>query len=106
MKAIDNDPMFSKSMVFCAWTGFACIFFFIIGVVILGGMLPPLFNSAEPAAEFARKVSEQAFALPLGSAFMVLSFALFGTVESVGLYWHMVDLLWLFIFPLLYLLGT
>ena len=30
----------------------------------------------------------------------------FGTVESVGLYWHMVDLLWLFIFPLLYLLGT
>lgn len=30
----------------------------------------------------------------------------FGTIESVGLYWHMVDLLWLFIFPLLYLLGT
>ena len=30
----------------------------------------------------------------------------FSTVESVGLYWHMVDLLWLFIFPLLYLLGA
>ncbi len=30
----------------------------------------------------------------------------FNTIESVGLYWHMVDLLWLFIFPLLYLLGT
>ena len=30
----------------------------------------------------------------------------FGTIESVGLYWHMVDLLWLFIFPLLYLLGS
>lgn len=30
---------------------------------------------------------------------------LFGTLESVGLYWHMVDLLWIFIFPLLYLLG-
>lgn len=30
----------------------------------------------------------------------------FSTIESVGLYWHMVDLLWLFIFPLLYLLGT
>lgn len=29
----------------------------------------------------------------------------FGTIESVGLYWHMVDLLWLFIFPILYLLG-
>lgn len=30
---------------------------------------------------------------------------LFGTIESVALYWHMVDLLWIFIFPLLYLLG-
>lgn len=29
----------------------------------------------------------------------------FGAIESVALYWHMVDLLWLFIFPLLYLLG-
>lgn len=28
----------------------------------------------------------------------------FKHVEAVGLYWHMVDLLWLFIFPLLYLL--
>jgi len=30
----------------------------------------------------------------------------FGTIESAGLYWHMVDLLWLMIFPLLYLLGA
>ena len=30
----------------------------------------------------------------------------FGTVEAVALYWHMVDLLWIFIFPLLYLLGA
>jgi len=30
----------------------------------------------------------------------------FITIEGVGLYWHMVDLLWIFIFPLLYLLGT
>ena len=82
MKSTDNDPMFRKSMVFCGWTGFACIIFFIIGGVILGGMLPPLFNSAEPAAEFARKVSDQAFALRLGSAFMVLSFALFGTLGA------------------------
>ena len=28
----------------------------------------------------------------------------FDVIESVGLYWHMVDLLWIFIFPLLYLL--
>jgi nitric oxide reductase NorE protein len=26
-------------------------------------------------------------------------------VENVGLFWHFVDLLWLFIFPLLYLIG-
>jgi nitric oxide reductase NorE protein len=26
-------------------------------------------------------------------------------VEAVGLYWHMVDLLWIFIFPLLYVIG-
>ncbi len=30
----------------------------------------------------------------------------FGTVEAVALYWHMVDLLWIFIFPLIYLLGA
>tara|TARA_B100000085_G_scaffold18550_1_gene15918 strand:- start:97 stop:837 length:741 start_codon:yes stop_codon:yes gene_type:complete len=82
LKSIDNDPLFTRAMVFCAWTGFACVVFFIIGGVILGGMLPPLFNSAEPAAEFARKVSENAFSLRLGSAFMVLSFALFGTVGA------------------------
>jgi len=82
MKSIENDPLFTRAMVFCAWTGFACVVFFIIGGVILGGMLPPLFNSAEPAAEFARKVSENAFSLRLGSAFMVLSFALFGTVGA------------------------
>lgn len=28
-----------------------------------------------------------------------------GLVESGALYWHMVDLLWIFIFPMLYLLG-
>jgi nitric oxide reductase NorE protein len=28
-----------------------------------------------------------------------------GKIESVGLYWHMVDLLWILIFPLLYLTG-
>lgn len=31
---------------------------------------------------------------------------LFGVIESGALYWHMVDLLWIFIFPMLYLLGT
>ena len=26
-------------------------------------------------------------------------------VEVLGLYWHFVDLVWIFLFPLLYLLG-
>ena len=26
-----------------------------------------------------------------------------GTIENVGLYWHFVDLVWIFLFPLLYL---
>jgi nitric oxide reductase NorE protein len=29
----------------------------------------------------------------------------FNRIEAVGLYWHMVDLLWIFIFPLLYVTG-
>tara|TARA_Y100001968_G_scaffold215549_1_gene198289 strand:- start:206 stop:940 length:735 start_codon:yes stop_codon:yes gene_type:complete len=82
MKSIKNDPLFTKSMTFLGWSGFACVVFFIIGGVLLGGMLPPLFNSADPAAEFARKVTENAFSLRLGSAFMVLSFALFGTLGA------------------------
>jgi nitric oxide reductase NorE protein len=28
-----------------------------------------------------------------------------GKIEAIGLYWHMVDLLWIVIFPLLYVLG-
>ena len=29
----------------------------------------------------------------------------FTPIESVGLYWHLVDLIWIFLFPLLYLIG-
>lgn len=28
-----------------------------------------------------------------------------GVVECVGLYWHFVDIVWIFLFPLLYLIG-
>ena len=28
-----------------------------------------------------------------------------GTLENVGLYWHLVDLVWIFLFPLFYLIG-
>ena len=26
-------------------------------------------------------------------------------IEGVGLYWHFVDIIWIFLFPLLYLIG-
>ncbi|MBI5542667.1 MAG: cytochrome c oxidase subunit 3 family protein, partial [Deltaproteobacteria bacterium] len=29
----------------------------------------------------------------------------YSPVESVGLYWHLVDLIWIYLFPLLYLVG-
>lgn len=29
----------------------------------------------------------------------------FGPVEFVGLYWHLVDLIWIYLFPLLYLID-
>lgn len=29
----------------------------------------------------------------------------FTPVEMVGLYWHLVDIIWIFVFPLLYLIG-
>ncbi len=28
----------------------------------------------------------------------------FGPVDYVGLYWHIVDLIWIYLFPLLYLI--
>ena len=31
--------------------------------------------------------------------------AYFTPLENVGLYWHLVDLIWIFLFPLLYLIG-
>lgn len=35
--------------------------------------------------------------------FMTLGVAKVGLIENVGLYWHFVDLVWIFLFPLLYL---
>ena len=29
----------------------------------------------------------------------------YAPVEGVGLYWHLVDLIWIYLFPLLYLIG-
>jgi len=29
-----------------------------------------------------------------------------GHVETVGLYWHFVDIVWMFVFPLVYLMNA
>jgi cytochrome c oxidase subunit 3 len=29
----------------------------------------------------------------------------YGAVDNVALYWHIVDIIWIFLFPLLYLIG-
>ena len=48
----------------------------------------------------------------LGSVFLIVkarrltySSEYFTPVEMVGLYWHFVDIVWIFLFPLLYLIG-
>ena len=73
-----DDPLFRKSMAFCAWSGFVAIILFIIGGVILGGMLPPLLHADDAPAEFVRKVTEHLFEIRIGSVFLMCSFALFG----------------------------
>jgi cytochrome c oxidase subunit 3 len=35
----------------------------------------------------------------------VYSSEYFTPVEMIGLYWHFVDIVWIFLFPLLYLIG-
>jgi cytochrome c oxidase subunit 3 len=35
--------------------------------------------------------------------FVTLDRSKAGLVENIGLYWHFVDLVWIFLFPLLYL---
>jgi len=49
-------------------------------------------------------------AIHLGVGIGLLCFLLIGplrktTTHAVGLYWHFVDIVWVFLFPLLYLLG-
>jgi cytochrome c oxidase subunit 3 len=44
-------------------------------------------------------------ALLINTRRRVYSSSYYTPVEMVGLYWHFVDLVWIFLFPLLYLLG-
>jgi len=74
----DIDPLFRKSILFCAWSGLAAVVLFIIGGVILGEMLPPLLRANDPPEEFVRKVTEHLLSIQIGSVILMLSFALFG----------------------------
>ncbi|AKH69297.1 hypothetical protein IMCC21906_01620 [Spongiibacter sp. IMCC21906] len=78
MEATNNDILFRKSMTFCAWSGFMAIFFFIIGGMLLGGMLPPLLHANDSPDMFVSKVTEHLFSIRIGSVFLMISFALFG----------------------------
>lgn len=72
------SDVFKRSLAFCAWSGIMATVLFIIGGVLLGGMIPPLLAPDDPPEEFVRKVSEHLLAIRVGSVFLMVSFALFG----------------------------
>ncbi len=79
MSAKSGHDFFKRSLAFCGWTGIAAVILFIIGGVVLGGMVPPLLHANDMPEEAVRKLTENLFQIRIGSVFMVASFALFGT---------------------------
>ncbi|MBK6657498.1 MAG: hypothetical protein IPG43_04765 [Proteobacteria bacterium] len=79
ISATSGQDLFRKSLRFCAWTGFAAVVLFIIGGVILGGMIPPLLHANDLPEVAVRKLTENLLQIRVGSVFMLASFALFGT---------------------------
>lgn len=82
MADVSKDYLFYKAQRFCGWAGVVAVTFFIIGGMILGGMLPPLISPDDPPAEFARKVSENVVAIRIGSVFLIFSFAMFAALAA------------------------
>lgn len=78
MMTKNADDLFGRSLAFCAWCGITAIVLFIIGGMLLGGMIPPLLAPNDPPGEFVRKITENLFAIRIGSVFLMMSFALFG----------------------------
>ena len=78
MIPVQQDQLFMRSMRLCAWSGFLAILLFIIGGVILGGMLPPLLQANDTAEVMVQKVSEHLLEIRIGSVLLMASFALFG----------------------------
>ena len=77
MQIPTSDSLFRKSMLFSAWSGYVAVILFIIGGVLLGGMIPPLLNANDSPAEFALKVSDNLFRIRVGAVFLMFSFGLF-----------------------------
>ncbi|GAB3370937.1 hypothetical protein NCG89_04895 [Spongiibacter taiwanensis] len=73
-----HDVQFEKAMRFCAWSGIFAIIFFILGGMVLGGMLPPLLNANDSPDIFVSKVTEHLTSIRVGSVVLMISFALFG----------------------------
>ena len=70
-------------------------------------------RTPERRLEVMRDSRSGAFAIAAGALVVMLWWAWRGTitpdyynpVEVSGLYWHFVDIVWIFLFPLLYLIG-
>ena len=106
---------------------FACAFlvvkFFEYSAKIHHGYLPSVWFSAESVHEtmniffgayfFMTGLHGLHVVVGMGLLFWLMlrarrnefSTGYFTPVEMVGLYWHLVDLIWIFLFPMLYLIG-
>lgn len=73
----NSTPLFQKSMLFSAYSGYVAVVLFIIGGVLLGGMIPPLLHADYSTTEFATLVGDNLFRIRVGSVFLMFSFGLF-----------------------------
>lgn len=119
-----------KLQSYLLWTiAFACVFlvvkYFEYSAKIKGGLVPVSFFGMQFSAAGMPDNSHIFFALyfvmtGLHGLHVIVGIGLlawiyfrarggrygahyYNTVENVGLYWHLVDLIWIFLFPLLYL---
>ena len=66
MSAKSGHDFFKRSLAFCGWTGIAAVILFIIGGVVLGGMVPPLLHANDMPEEAVRKLTENLFQIRIG----------------------------------------
>jgi hypothetical protein len=68
-----------KAQLICTWSGPIFAFLFVIGGVLIGKMIPPILDSADPSAEFGRKVTEHLAEVRIGSFIIMMACALMAT---------------------------